>query len=713
MLTRTPCRRGSGRGGVSLLQVAVTLAALAIPFAAALPAYREFRMRALLAEVRQAASSWKSMAAAWYSTHGSWSGASDLAIGWTNPQSRNWEFGPHVYGPEGYPREAWFVATLRTRTAMTGSVMAAPVEEDLPDYALILYGPRDAAPLECGLLVHRDCGNRTGLAPRNRPPDGPVLRLLARGTTTISLGWDPAARAESYRIFYRRAGDQAWSAGSPDLTADTTAWTVTGLTEETGYEFQGVATNQHGSTAGPVLAASTTGSPPAAPELVVTDTTTTSISLSWTVDTRTQWHVLRWRRSSVQSWDGTANLPGNVQSHTVYGLLPATRYTFTLTASNSWGSSDSQPVSASTRQDPELYGVNLVYGWFYWPSGVPLESISMPNSPPRHNAPGDTPFNYAGTWYSFAQVGGQSGPLRLWKTQALGGGGWTQAHPDVYLPPGRWVSDGASPRAYIDPTGRLWFIATDGSSTGYVWAYDISTGTISQVTQFPVCRGYLTGVGRLAAVIVPQGSNGCNRKRLAYTRDGGRTWSHIDLSSQIVYWGIDPVDYGWSFDHPASILGNAVGITLRRFYCCFTNPQYYHLLMILSPDGEPSVNPAAPFYNVSSRWGYFNHGPWGNEIQAHVLRVGGNGEDLYVARNQGSGWSYSSLPYNSRTQSQMFRSAGKDFALGPYGGYCGHDGLYARNNSASNWYDTKVVGCIYPPQVLLVNGGLQVARPWG
>jgi hypothetical protein len=80
-------------------------------------------MRGYLAEARQVAREWAHLARAWYLEKGSWQGATDQAIGWVNPNSRFWIYGPHRYGPEGFPQEAWFVATLRPGLA-SGAALA-------------------------------------------------------------------------------------------------------------------------------------------------------------------------------------------------------------------------------------------------------------------------------------------------------------------------------------------------------------------------------------------------------------------------------------------------------------------------------------------------------------------------------------------------------------------------------------------------------------
>jgi hypothetical protein len=680
--------RGLGAGGATLLQLAATFALVAVLVLLAIPAYKEYRLRAYLSEARQAASAWKTQATAWYSVRGTWQGASDQAIGWTNPPSRFWIYGPHRYGPQGWPGESWFVATLRPGLRALGAAMAQ--NQNDPDYALILS--TTSAPLECGLLVHRSCGNRTGINPNVLPPDGPVLNPLARTTTTITVGWAPAARAEGYRIQHRRQGEQAWQDSSPDLPDSANSWTITGLQEETQYEIRGIAFNQHGSTAGPILAWQTTGTPPDCEPLIVMDTTTTSISVSWTPDQRTTSRTLRWRKYQDQNWEGQVTLPANSTSHTLWNLQQATHYVLELIPQGTWGSPPNgcPGVTASTRQDPEAYGVKFVYGWFYWPSNMSLASFASANPKPRVNAPRDMVFNYAGYWYSFLQAGGQSGPLRLYKAPVLGNSNaWTQAFPDFYLPQGEWLySYSVAEQPYIDPQGRLWFLTSRGGSEKYLWGYSLVTGAVQRILSFPVCDFVRpTGRGRLAVVGAYIAGEGCNNRRILYTTDGGNTWgSHYAWP-------------GYVFDYPVSLNANLIGLTMRSFYCCMY--QYYYILAILRPDGQLVANAGSPFYNWPGWIDQFAHG---------LLSDGRMWATFHTANNDGnypahahttspesnSGWQHFVKPQYGMWDRpvRIFRSGGADFAIGPYGGYCGHDGMYTRLNSS--WFDTYVTTCIWP-----------------
>jgi len=101
------------RRGLTLVQVAVAMAIVAVLVLAAVPLYRGSRIKAYISEARHVAREWTVAAASYWARSGSWQGATDQQIGWVSPNSRVWTYGPHEYGPQGFEDEAWFVANLR------------------------------------------------------------------------------------------------------------------------------------------------------------------------------------------------------------------------------------------------------------------------------------------------------------------------------------------------------------------------------------------------------------------------------------------------------------------------------------------------------------------------------------------------------------------------------------------------------------------------
>lgn len=666
--------------GWSFLQLVAVLAVLAVLFAAALPAYREYRMRAYLAEARRVADSWKKHAHAWYSLKGTWQGASDDSIGWTNPPSRHWVFGPHRYGPDGWPQESWFVATLRPEYAASGAA-AAQDSGEMPDYALVLSA--SSPPVECGRLVHRTCGPRTGIDPRALPPDGPVLYLLGRTTGSISAGWQPAARAQSYRIQYRKQGESVWRDSSPELPAGTTSWTVQDLQEDTAYQLRGLASNQYGTTAGPILDASTLGTPPDCVTVAVGETTTTTVSLSWVPDARATFHRLRWRPNGTSTWTSTVTIPGNQTSHTVSGLQPATVYLLELSPGNSWGTPDCPETIAATRQDPDLYGVNLVYGHFYWPSSM---TIYQGTSWPSHAAPNACRFvfAFAGRWYCFEYSYDlpEGYAFRLRETQSLGGQ-WTLKH---VLPAGGWAV--ALPQVpYVDGQGNIWMAARPPQNPSDVYhpaTYSVVTGALNVMTGVPVCES-LAGDGTMVLYAMRY-NNSCSL-RVVYTTDGGTTWSQL------------PAPSGWSLSGAYVPINGAIGVYAACCVCCFTAGGGKHrvMLWLVTPDG--GAYQSVPFTSTYQHQMYTAYGLMSDgTIWAHTWTIdpGTYNEQPAFYRayspSTNSGWVAQPPPQSSSRYAVFFSSAGVDFAVGQWAGGCGHDPLAARS-PGSPWFDVTIRTC--------------------
>jgi hypothetical protein len=342
------------RRGHTLLQLAATMAILALLVLAAMPAYRESRMRGYLAEARQIAREWAHLARAWYLEKGSWQGATDQAIGWVNPNSRFWIYGPHRYGPEGFPNESWFVARLRPGLA-TGFAWA---QDNQPEYLFIIQP--SGATAECGTLTHRDCQGRNlaGGPPPQNPPGN--LRVLAKTHNSISVAWDDTLTETSYTVRWRKSSSGSWDGQAP-LAQDTTSYTISGLQPETEYLIQVEATGPGGTAAAGPISVTTDGvAPPAATNLQVTATTDTSISISWQDNAANETgYRVEHRQQGASSWVRGPNLPANTTSHTVTGLQPETTYELRVVAFNSWGSTPSAQVTAQTQGSPPAAPTNL------------------------------------------------------------------------------------------------------------------------------------------------------------------------------------------------------------------------------------------------------------------------------------------------------------------------------------------------------------------
>jgi fibronectin type 3 domain-containing protein len=179
----------------------------------------------------------------------------------------------------------------------------------------------------------------TTLAATN-PPATPTGLSATSTSTQVQLTWNDVPDEEAYEV-QRYAGD--W------ITLDTLAAnTVTyvdaqDLLPSTTYAYRVIATNGGGSSLpSDVVYVTTLEDPPAAPgNLVVTDTTTSSVSLAWTAGAdATSFDIQR-------STDGTSwTLAGSSAStaFTDSGLASDTTYMYRVVANNSGGSSPPSAV---------------------------------------------------------------------------------------------------------------------------------------------------------------------------------------------------------------------------------------------------------------------------------------------------------------------------------------------------------------------------------
>jgi len=336
-----------------LVQLVVILAVVGIFALLALAGYREWRVRAYLAEAREAAISWKTTAVGYWHARGSYQGATDQTVGWRSPPSRVWDYGANRYGPVPWVAEAWFVANLKPSYAR--AVGLAPFDGfGTPDYMLIT--PVSGPSVECGRLLRRDCPEGRQYAARPpSPPDAPVLRVPPETVEERAFvaEWTDVGREDSYELRWRRVGDAGWQRDS-DIPANTTRRRVSGLTPSTQYEVTVLAVNQAGSAQSNVVQVTTAESqtPPATPEgLRLGSATTTSFTAVWqdVADNETGYRV-EWRPYGAGSWNRLSpDLPANSTSATVAGLSQSqSLYEVRVAAFNSVGSSGWAQAVVST-----------------------------------------------------------------------------------------------------------------------------------------------------------------------------------------------------------------------------------------------------------------------------------------------------------------------------------------------------------------------------
>ena len=191
-------------------------------------------------------------------------------------------------------------------------------------------------------------------------PNAP-LGLTVVGTTasTAVLSWSPATTgglASGYIIQVSAHGAGIW------LTAGTigpspTGFTVTGLSSNTAYDFQVLASNAAGVGSPSILAtATTTLNPPNAPTSLAASAGSPAysvVALSWTASATDGTHnaaatyTPQYQLASGGGWT-TFGSPIAGTSVSVTGLAHATAYNFQVIASNTAGTATSSSASATT-----------------------------------------------------------------------------------------------------------------------------------------------------------------------------------------------------------------------------------------------------------------------------------------------------------------------------------------------------------------------------
>jgi len=193
------------------------------------------------------------------------------------------------------------------------------------------------------LRARAKSGNSTSCANAAPPvttlpsaPSAPTgLSTSGISQTAITLGWTKAAGATAYKA--RKDSSDSWT-----TLGDVASHTFTGLTANTQYTLEVIASNSGGDSAAATASASTLPNAPGAPTgLSTSSITQTAITLGWTKATGATAY-------KVQVDNGATMTLGDVATHTFSGLTADTSYTLKVIASNAGGDSSAVSVSAST-----------------------------------------------------------------------------------------------------------------------------------------------------------------------------------------------------------------------------------------------------------------------------------------------------------------------------------------------------------------------------
>ncbi len=186
------------------------------------------------------------------------------------------------------------------------------------------------------------------------PADPTNLIATAVASTQVDLAWtDNANNEDGFRIERSAAGSSNW-ASVGQTAANITTFSDAGLTPGTGYQYRVYAFNAVGDSAnpaGPLSVTTTSGTPPAAPSnLVVTNRTASSLTLTWTdnATNETGFTVQIATDKNFSQSVQTFNVGPDVTSYQFYPLAPNTKYYMQVAAFNAAGSSWSATLSDKT-----------------------------------------------------------------------------------------------------------------------------------------------------------------------------------------------------------------------------------------------------------------------------------------------------------------------------------------------------------------------------
>ena len=368
--------------GWTLIQVAAAMAIAAILVLAAIPAYQMSRIKAYVSEARIVSREWSVASSAYFAQDRSWQGATDQSVGWTSPNSRVWNYGPHMYGPQGYEAEAWFIANLRSRgqscdggdpgdgglipffpgTGQAAAGIIADPSEDPgegnacdPDYMLIMDAVTRTM-RECGALLNKPCGDRGRIAmggsgSGDGPPSAPQnLRVLAEYNSAISIAWDPVSNVDIYTVQWRPTGYPDWDWAQDDSGG--TSYIITWLPQESVYEIRVVARNAHGEAASSPVTATNVARPPRPPGFLVVSSFPTNLRGSPPVaDAELAWYDYaegedgyrtEIRPHGSTSWTVSQNLSPNSIFGPASPIPEGTPYEARAVVYNAYGSSPSR-----------------------------------------------------------------------------------------------------------------------------------------------------------------------------------------------------------------------------------------------------------------------------------------------------------------------------------------------------------------------------------
>jgi len=178
-------------------------------------------------------------------------------------------------------------------------------------------------------------------------PDTPTgFTVTSVSATTVALDWGgDTTGVQRYRVSYKRAADSTWI--DSGYSGTTSAYTVTGLTQNTIYDFRVSAENTTYSASSNFATLSRATLPSTPTGLSVSAFTSTSVSLDWNDNPVgfTSYRV-EFKVAADSTWTNTG-YAGTTSAYTVTGLAFNTAYDFRVSTLNSSNSTQSGFATAN------------------------------------------------------------------------------------------------------------------------------------------------------------------------------------------------------------------------------------------------------------------------------------------------------------------------------------------------------------------------------